>query len=163
MARAPCLVHAHVMLGTREPSATPVCQLDVIFASHLPQLFAARAPTESVRRQGCAHAKKAGRVLGATFVCCLSNLSMCSFHAAVCDEACLYGECAKPQTCACYAGWEGEQCNVPKCEPGCKYGSCLRTSVFNSTSMVFKHSCHCEEGWEGDDCGTRLSLLVSFC
>ena len=49
---------------------------------------------------------------------------------------------------------------MPTCTPACLYGTCQRTSSFNATSMVFKHSCQCEEGWSGDNCGTGVFRLL---
>jgi hypothetical protein len=104
--------------------------------------------------------KLGGQALDATSVWFIYFVPRSSSYLAACDAACLYGECTAPQTCTCYAGWEGRQCSLPKCDITCVHGSCVRSSVFNTTSMVFKHSCQCDDGWEDEDCGTGMSFIM---
>ena len=63
----------------------------------------------------------------------------------ICDPGCNgNGNCTAPNTCECWIGWAGPECNQCICLPGCVNGGCQHP-----------FECTCDDGYEGMFCDKR--------
>ncbi len=98
-----------------------------------------------------------------------------------CDPECENGICLEGNQCECFAGYEGDRCELPICEPACQNGGvCIEPDVCDCTGTGYEGSrcqtpengeepicdppcendgvclegnvCHCPSGFEGDRC-----------
>ena len=67
----------------------------------------------------------------------------------ICDPGCNgNGNCTAPNTCECWIGWAGPECNQCICLPGCVNGGCQHP-----------FECTCDDGYEGMFCDKRKFRL----